>query len=274
MPPQNIIITSIPKAGTHLFGKVVENLFGVYPTSLKKESVRVNLDPYKKIPYICGHIRYDQLTDECHLREIFVGRKVFVLIRDPRDVCISMVHFMLNSDNSAHKQVAELLRDQTFNEQVKLVSKGIRIPGMSFKIGDLNQHCSGFLEYLHSDFECILVRYEDFFNVALVAPKIANHLGIDTEQVQQAIENSLGAQTKTLRSGRPYIWKDDLDGPLKIYFREHFGQLISNLGYDLLLFSSSNSNTVRFLTKIYHENGFDFSLIAVFTPQPATYNTL
>ncbi len=229
-----IIITSIPKAGTHLFGKIIENLFGVYPSSLKKEGGQfVTFDSYKSNPYICGHIRYNHLIEENHLKEIFVGRKVFVLIRDPRDICISMVHYMLNSNNFAHKRVAELLRNHSFSEQVILISNGIKIPNLNFKVSSLNYHCSGFLEYLESDLECVLLRYEDFFEAEKIAPRIANYLNIDVAKVQRAIENSLGAQTKTLRSGRPLAWKDDLDKSLKAYFRDSFGELITDLGYDL-----------------------------------------
>ena len=99
-----IALTSIPKSGTHLLATVIENIVGDYSVTLRK-----NLDPQSRYArkairrqVVGGHLRISAIMSPNYF-PFFSDRKVIALIRDPRDICNSMIHYIEKSHRIENK---------------------------------------------------------------------------------------------------------------------------------------------------------------------------
>ena len=229
-----IFITSIPKAGTHLLASVVQELYGVYPVSVKKSGGMhsSSYSQYVGHPCLVGHFRDYHLAGNDGLLSLFKSRKVLVLIRDPRDVVVSMVHYLLGQRDPRQRRLADLMRDEPLREQIMMVAGGISLIDRSFEVLRLNDHCDGFLGIKDLLPEVCVVRYEDFFTDT-AARQLSSFLGFSRRQVKQAVTSALGGRSQTKRQGVAFDWIASFDEPLKAYFDGEHGTAITSLGYSL-----------------------------------------
>jgi Sulfotransferase domain len=229
-----IFITSVPKAGTHLLASVVQDLLGVYPTSVKKAGV-MHASAYAQYTgHAClvGHFRDHQLRGNDGLLELFRSRKVIVLVRDPRDVCKSMVHYLLQQQEPRQRQLADLIRELPFKEQVMCVAGGLSLVDRTFEVLRLEEHCDGFVGVQSLVPTVCVLRYEDFFT-DVAAKQLASFLGFNRRLVKQAVSKALGGRSQTKRKGTPYEWLHAFDDELKLYFDVEHGEALRKLGYPL-----------------------------------------
>ncbi|MCX7092902.1 MAG: hypothetical protein NTY50_05560 [Methylobacter sp.] len=229
--------TSIPKAGTHLFGKVIELISGQYPLSVKKNTLDYGLSK-KQLSLLescnlLGHFRSIHLDEDIYLKNLFLSRTVFILIRDPRDICNSMLHYLETSTNLNHQSIANLLVGLNYTEKIKLLSSGLKSPNSEFEVYNLNDHCSGFLEIKNHIPDAVIIKYEDFFDGDKISNTLSHALGVPYELVDVSVKKALASDTKTKRVGIPYMWKHSYDEQLIDYLNNNFSQVISAFGYDL-----------------------------------------
>lgn len=231
-----IFITSIPKSGTHLLATVIEQATGEYPVSVKKYGLdeNSNLSKYQDIKGLIGHFRVAQLESNESLKYHFAKRKIIILIRDPRDICNSMLHYLERSVNSHHKNVASLLEHMDYDSKIKAVASGLISSDKSFKVANLTQLCSGFIEIQHLFPEqTTIIKYEDFFTENIARDKIAKFLDIDQQSAERYIQNALSSETKTKNIGLPYAWKKNFNDHLKSFINESHSDIIRQLGYEV-----------------------------------------
>lgn len=240
-----IFITSAPKSGTHLLAKIVDELLGGYPVSVKEKKALKSFDygSYAQHRALVGHFRFAHLETNPSLRALVFGRKLFVLIRDPRDICVSMVYYLEQSVNPMHVAAARQLAGLDLKDKIKKTALGFEVLAGQFRIADLAQHCGGFLEMVEHAPEACLLRYEDFFDAGLAAGKIADFLSIDKNLVSACINNAFSTALRTKRDGVPYSWRKTFDDELQHFFNDHFGSIISRLGYPLCQPSASPGTT-------------------------------
>lgn len=229
-----IALTSIPKSGTHLLAKVIENIVGEYSTTLKK-----NIDPntpYARKAMRCGvvggHLRIDTIRTAAYL-PFFEDRKIFVLIRDPRDICNSMVHYLGTSHRIEHQALYRALDGLDHEDKIRRVADGVRISGGSTKVPPIGEACRGFIEIAGRFPNSIILRYEDFFEEEMMAARLSKFLDIDSEIARLAICNALGANTRTRRVGKRQHWRETFSPALKNYFSENHRETIRYLGFEV-----------------------------------------
>jgi hypothetical protein len=225
-----IFVTSIPKAGTHLLCQVIEYVVGTYPVSLKKGRA---FEPgrFEDHPYLVGHFRREHLAGSDALFRLFARRAAVVLIRDPRDICNSMLRYLEREPAERYRAAARKLEGLDYPARIKAVAAGIRVAEMEFKIPSLVDACSGFLELRDLLPELVIVRYEDFFGDCVAADKLAPVLRCETRVARAAIERAVTTATRTKDVGQPQAWRRNFDEELAAYMRETYGDIIARLGY-------------------------------------------
>jgi hypothetical protein len=230
-----IFLTSIPKSGTHLLATTIQVLTGSYPVTVNKPASPVGADfsRFDMHPNLGGHFRREYVSQNASLAVLFRKRSVFVLIRDPRDICNSMVHYLESSDNAGHKSILPLFEGLTLTEKIKAVAAGMVSPDSGYRVPGLKVACGGFIDFGEVIPTATIIRYEDFFIGTLAAEKISAALGVDVATAQQAVEQALGTKTRTLRVGMPQAWRTNFDQSLISYMNSNYGLLIHKLGYRL-----------------------------------------
>lgn len=201
-----IFITSTPKTGTHLLAQTLEMLTGHYSVSVKKNNL-ANTDDYlrfQEYPNLVGHFRLSHVTKNMALRQLMYIRKVFILIRDPRDVCNSMLHYLEQSANPDHIAATKQLLGLSYQDKTKAAASGITIPGLKFTVAS---HCSGFIELADTLPHACLLRYAHFFSDDSLPETIANFLECETHLVKECLNKALNADTVLKESAFPTLGK-------------------------------------------------------------------
>ncbi len=229
-----IFISSMPKAGTHLLATVMQELFGEYPVPVRKKVPGEVIDfaQFASHPLLMGHFRAGSVQQNPALQALMQGRKILILIRDPRDVCNSMLHYLLQSSHPLHRKVQPLLQGLDYSEQIKAVAAGLDASDRSFKVGRLQAHCGGFIEVAQLLPQACVLRYESFF-AGHASASLATFLELDQDRVANAIDNALRSGSKTKRAGIAFAWRDNFDPALQAFFIVHYGDIIQKLGYQL-----------------------------------------
>lgn len=149
-----IFFTSLPKSGTHLLLPVLEAIAPGPVARVDKYlygevGVLPDLSNYALAH---GHIRIhpQQGPLDPSIRPV-------ILIRDPRDIVLSMRDYLFRSNLPIHGEVAEILRSMDETEQMIAIVDGIRIG--KFRVASLDVHCRGFIEW--TQFGGVVLRYED-----------------------------------------------------------------------------------------------------------------
>lgn len=227
-----IFLTSMPKSGTHLLATVIQDLFAEYPVAIRKKGPgeTIEFSQFAGHPLLMGHFRASMVQQNPDLLELMQRRKTLILVRDPRDVCNSMLHYLLQSSNAFHRKVRPMLLGLPYTEQIKAVAGGLIAPDQSFRVGCLPVHCGGFTEVAQLLPQACVLRYESFFD-GQASAALAAFLELDQERVVKAVDNALGSSTKTKRAGIASAWRDNFDSELQAFFITHYGDIIQKLGY-------------------------------------------
>jgi len=227
IPNNPILLTSIPKCGTHLLEKTIKLIFKIKEYG---NIERINAPRWTEFHkedleksqagggIVLGHFTPGQ--NEIDLVRQY-NAKVFFIYRDPRDQIIS----------SCYHEATLYNRPQPTEATVgKLITKRIAVGGYKKLIPWKNVPgvCT--------------VRFED-----LVGPqgsgssnaqyesieKIANHLDmpLNSEQIT-AVARELFGGTATFNKGELGKWKRYFTEKHKELFKQHAGQLLIDLGYE------------------------------------------
>ena len=171
MNDNGIILTSMPKAGTHFMLRILERATGRRGCRFKKTDDAASFDPRGALLY--GHARCHQLSgiDPDKWR-------VIVMICDPRDVVLSMLDFLPKSKKLRHHETYALIAGLPRDEQLIALIDGIG------GCAQITRHCSGWLEWAERG--ALIVRYEDVLG-GYELDKISDHLGIERRLLRSKI---------------------------------------------------------------------------------------
>lgn len=234
-PRPTAVVLTIPKSGTHLLKKILEEMVQgpLHPFGHTVNRAKTVKQVKKKI----GGIFLDMLLPdydflrECRAKDYM---KV-VLIRDLRDVVVSFVHFMEAKEMAwmPIEQIREFNR-LPFDERV---SRLIEFPRTNCGTRWIAEN---FLKWQENE-TVLICRYED-----LVGPRgggnrekqekaikqIANHLNIplSEERLSTILETSFG-DTFTFRKGQIGDWKETFKPHHIELFKKTMGDTLSKMGY-------------------------------------------
>lgn len=244
-PGPRVLANSLPKAGTFLLERCLRHLSdlvnyhdGVFVYGLpgwrgllRRQAA---LGRMGGGTYVQAHLPH---SDEA--RAIIAGANLrhVLIVRDPRDVVVSLVRFQLaRPDLPAHRHFAALGDDQTRYRSAILGT--FRPAGCP--------HIGGELEaYLRWREEgCLVVRFEDLVGEAgggtadaqrAAVAAVAGHLGttLDGEGLERVTRALFDPGSRTFRQGRAGAWRKELSAANRELATELCAPSLTALGYPL-----------------------------------------
>lgn len=236
-----VLCVSIPKAGTHLLERALclhPNLYRKLLPTISEE----NVGRWKGFPGLLAKVRPGQVVAS-HLRfrpeypEIVarMGVRPIFLIRDPRDIVVSQVHYVSKrTDHRLHAIFAEL---PDMRERLRLAIAG-DVDRDVVSIGHRLSYFAGWLD------AALVVRFED-----LVGPdgggdrsrqraavrSIYGSMGMDLDETElgSLCDRLFSADSPTFRSGAIGGWRRFFDPELSALFDTTVGDRIRPYGYHL-----------------------------------------
>jgi hypothetical protein len=220
----------MPKAGTHLLSRIIEYTYGRPMLPLKKTalsampSINRLVDELDYRDFLFhGHFRYH------HFSHLLTSRhwKIVVLVRDPRDVILSMRDFLSTSSDPIHAEAYATISELSYREQIKALVRGIKTP--RFEMARLESYCRGWVQWQRR--RAILLKYEELASEE-TAVRLAEFLDLQLPRVLAAVRKGYGADNPTKRIGKAGRWQEVLDDDLIEFFRQEDGGAIEHLGYN------------------------------------------
>lgn len=234
-----VLCVSLPKAGTHLLERAVCLHPALYrrlaPTINGKELRRRGgaqrfLSHLAPGQVVVSHLRFDPELVEVS-RDLGV-RPVF-MIRDPRDVVISQVRYVVSRrDHWAH----DLFESRSPYERLRLAIVGDR----ERHLPSLAERLAAYEGWLRSD--VFLLRFEDLVGEAgggdaarqiEVVADLYRFLGVvyDDARVADVCGRLFSNESPTFRKGTIGQWREVLDDDLTDLIRELAGSQLERYGY-------------------------------------------
>lgn len=166
------------------------------------------------------------------------GFATYFILRDPRDVVISHVHYVtdLESRHALHRYYTEELRD--FDDRLTVSILGLQ--GIDFDFPNIRQRFEPFLGWMECP-EALILRFEDFIaNRICILGKVIDYavqrgfpLEMDTEEAISVLASNINPQrSPTFRSGKAGGWRSQFNPTHKKLFKEISGDLLIRLGYE------------------------------------------
>jgi hypothetical protein len=236
-----VLVTSIPKSGTHLVERALLSFPGLRHCGRRTLSAWDTLEPetwsalarIRPGQFALAHLpAFAELSpwlDEAGIRTLFV-------IRDPRDVLVSYSRYVTELERShpAHAHFAALPDDAA-----RLLAAIEGMAGVVAPIDELLRRYAGWLE----PGRALVVRFEE-----LVGPRgggdavrqlesvrsIAAFLGLDLPDRRLATiaERSFSTRSSTFHSGQTQGWRAQFSAEHLEAFNARAGELLPRYGYD------------------------------------------
>lgn len=235
-----VICTSIPKAGTNL----AIRLLCLHPQLYRR--LHRTVDDASFVPAtldqlmsrlrpgqtIASHMRFSN-----ELAEVLSsgGYKHIYVTRDPRDLAISIVHYVMREKSHyLHSAFASLAN---FDDRLKLAICGSKDAGLQ-PIGERYDASAGWL-----DSGAVVVRFEDLVgkrgggcdqSQRESVLRVFKHLQVDASDtiVDSTCEQLFSSQTRTFRKGTLRQWEGDYSAESVILFKENCGEQLVRYGYE------------------------------------------
>lgn len=237
-----VLCVSIPKAGTHL----LERALCLHPLLYRRILPTVsgaNIERYGGLDALLRRLRPGQIVVS-HLRfdpgfpsvvRRRAARSIF-LVRDPRDIVVSEVHYICKAGDHRHHDLFASLPGM--KERLRLAIAG----DTSHDVPSIAERLDAFGGWLDSG--SLLVRFED-----LVGPEgggdrrsqlravrsVYDHLGVEADDrlVRSVCARLFSATSPTFRRGAIGAWRDALDPELRALFSAVAGQAARPYPYRL-----------------------------------------
>ena len=242
-----VLANSVPKAGTHLLLKSLASLPGLSEAGVHVDmrldpgSLKRTLRTVESGGVVTGHLagfkRYVRALKAS-------GFKTFLIIRDPRDVAVSAVAYILKlREHHLHDYFHTYLL--TNHARLMAIIRGVpqKVAG-GWRVGrrDINEYYRIFMPWFDEKSNCV-VRFE-----ALIGPKgggdcgrqfdeirrVVKHLQIDLSEIEltRLADAIFDPGVATFRRGAIGDWRNHFSEEHKIVFKEVAGQLLIDLGYE------------------------------------------
>jgi len=252
-----ILLNSIPKAGSSLLRAIVLAMPGAYwaghiaaTRELKTwrerlQRLQESLLDLRPGSVYAAHLPYaPEIAQWLHAQ----GMKQFFLYRDPRDITVSLRHFVMQQTPAPfHVLFTRLGSDE---ERLMAVIRGIGRGQRAYEVSrtaypSVRLDCEVYLDWM-SDSESYALRYEDFVSStpgqradaagATVAGMLA-YLGLpghtpDAPLIEAILSQGMDpARSYTFRRGSSGAWREEYTPEHLAAFRSVAGDLLERLGY-------------------------------------------
>lgn len=166
--------------------------------------------------------------------------KHLLIIRDPRDVLVSFIHYVLKQDG--HYLRTDFLNLDK-NDRVILSIKGGYAPLCKVNVMGILEAFRLIMKWKQSS-NVLMVRFEDLIGIKgggtidaqyNCIKEICKYLQIDADDrfITQICENAFNTKSHTFRKGQIGAWRNELTHEQLKVFQENVGTLLNDLGYDL-----------------------------------------
>ena len=257
-----IFANSFPKSGTHLLIQILSGFSDIGPvvnsglpaivtfdgTTGRRHSTSSILADLNMLKP--GDISYGHLHAEPEIikRLSTLPFAAYNIMRDPRDVVVSHVHYVteLAPGHIHHKFFMEEPSD--FNERLKYSITGIKefeseeSPGQSSfaRLPDIRARLIPFLVWLNVDgifntrYETLVVDTDETIGKMLeFAADRGFVFNINRDKAVQALKEKINPQkSPTFRSGKTGEWKQAFNEENKSIFKDLAGDMLIQLGYE------------------------------------------
>ncbi len=264
-----IVANSIPKSGTHLLDRLLMLLgFKMVKGGIRPNLVSGPLSPVRRFlrgrgpeKVVIGVVspqqisrrwlarRLSQVSDGCFLNahcvytpelaELFreEGMRTVCILRDPRDVAVSQMHYLKQRrQHFAHDAFEALPSDR---ERLLVSIRGGELGGR--KLQSLNQRYRQFLGW-EREGGSVMVKFEDLVGPGgggsaeaqrLAVSRVAAHLGVPAdERTMHLVEEDLFGVGRTFRKGQIGSWREEFSPEHERAVKEVAGPLLVELGYE------------------------------------------
>lgn len=243
------LLLTIPKSGTHLIAKLIEKITGepifglanILPYAsdasqffppIKEEEVQVILQFMEGGPNqsIVSHFNLATYLEPYAQS----GYAKMIFVRDLRDVCVSLVHFI-------HEHLDIVLgKSASFDQRLAFVIRGVHW-SLNRSIFNVKLEAQAAIQWMQ-DPEVLVLRFEDLCGErgggSLDAQlecirKVAQHLDIALSEAQLALlPEEIWGNTVTFRKGEIGSWKSCFNKANKRLFKTVLGEELIRLGYE------------------------------------------
>lgn len=247
-----LFANSFPKSGTHLLTQILNGFsqFAPFvnsglPPVLSFEGKSGKLRDPKIMAgeleqFLPGDIGYGHVHAYPELVEMLTasGKAAFFIYRDPRDVVVSHVHYVveLNSEHVHHRHYTEELNN--FEDRLETSIRGL--PDAEQPFPNVRKRFAPYLDWL-SQKAVHSLRFEDLINAQEKSlQKIIEFVkmrGFALDQVINLVTSHLRKnidpkQSPTFRSGKIGGWRKSFSDRHKEIFKDLAGDLLIQLGYE------------------------------------------
>lgn len=254
---------SFPKSGTHLLTQVMHGFARFGPavdsglpavvtfdgfTGRQRGAEEIMADLRRFLP---GDIGYGHVHAFPQAVEWFCqpGVAAYFILRDPRDVVVSHVHYVAEMAPSHihHRYYHDVL--QTFDERLRASICGVPVEELARAgdgkpvyepLPDIRARFSPYLGWLEHP-EVLILRYEDFIRERSMAlGRVLDHAAsrgfqpaVSRQEALHILEESIDpARSPTFRSGMIGGWRKSFTAEHSALFADIAGDLLSSLGYE------------------------------------------
>lgn len=240
---QKAFVTSVPKAGTHLLVHTLSCFPNLYDHgTLVYRSQDEQLLAIRHLTR--GSIVSSHMVPDPRLLEILTGGRIstFFIIRDPRDVCVSLMHYIRREpDHYFHRFLDSFADDDSL---LSAIIHGYSEPRGSEHawLGSIDSVYRRRLGWCDIK-SCLTVRFEDLVGEEGggdrsrqrdTLTRVAHHLSLrlSSEKLDEIASSVFSTTTTTFRRGRIGAWKETFTADHRSQFKSVAGPLLIDLGYE------------------------------------------
>jgi hypothetical protein len=254
---------SFPKSGTHLLTQVMHGFTRLGPavdsglpavvtfdgfTGRQRSLAEIIADFNRFLPGDIGygHVHASTETAKCLCQPDFAA---YFILRDPRDVVLSHVHYVAEMAPSHihHRYYQQVLG--TFDERLAASIAGVSQQELARAsegkpvyepLPDIRARFAPYLVWLELP-EVLVLHYEDFITDRIAAlERVLEHavrrgfkLAVDRHAALQVLENGIDpSRSPTFRSGKVGGWQSSFTSEHDALFTQIAGDLLFRLGYE------------------------------------------
>ena len=257
-----LFANSFPKSGTHLLTQVLQGFAKIGPavdsglpavvtfdgfTGRQRSQAEILSDLQRLLPGDIGYGHVHAFPDalSCLCGD---GIAAFFILRDPRDVVVSHVHYIAEMAPSHihHRYYHEVL--ENFDERLKASIIGVPVAELAKATGkpvleplpNIRQRFEPYIGWLGLP-EVLVLHYEDFLNDRRLAiQKVLEHAirrgfkpYLPFDKAILLLEGSIEPQrSPTFRSGKSGGWRDAFNDEHRLLFAQTAGDLVARLSYE------------------------------------------
>lgn len=247
-----LFANSFPKSGTHLLTQVLQGFPKIGPAvdsglpailtfdgptgePRPLDQILEDLDRLRPADIAYGHLHALPEVIDCLCRPGFAP---FFILRDPRDVVVSHVHYV--TEMEPHHVHHAYYHDVLSDFDARLRTSILGLPELEVPFPDINARFEPYLNWLSRP-EVLVIHFEDFIiHRQETLARVLEHavqrgfpLSLPKDEAIRILAESIDPQrSPTFRSGKMGGWRQRFTDEHKRLFKQVAGDLLIRLGYE------------------------------------------